>query len=77
MSISSIAPPPLVQSRSCASDEEVRRGISQGTDDTMSWLLMAAMTADEREQYVDAVLLDGGFPMHTAPPAPDEPEAVR
>ena len=41
----------------------------------MSWLLMAGMTPDEREQYVDAVLLDGGFPIPPVRPAPEEPEA--
>lgn len=43
----------------------------------MSWLLMAGMTPDEREQYVDTVLLDGGFPIPPVLPAPEEPEAPR
>lgn len=43
----------------------------------MSWLLMAGMMPDERERYVDAVLLEGGFPVQQLPPAPEETEAGR
>ena len=42
----------------------------------MHWLLMAGMTPDERERYVDAVLLEGGFPAQP-PPVPEEVEAGR
>ena len=44
------------------------------TDGSMSWLLMAGMTPDERERYVDAVLLEGGFSKEPLPPAPEETE---
>jgi hypothetical protein len=54
-----------------------RQVFSDGTDYAMGWLLMAGMTADERERYVDAVLLEGGFPMQPEPPRPEELESVR
>ena len=40
----------------------------------MSWLLMADMTPAEREQYVDEVLLIGGFPAQLSSPEEFDPD---